>query len=86
MSKKYTGFIALLEEYYTIYLPSSKGLSVNTINSYKYCFQLLLTFMQEKKNKQADKVAFSDLGYNTLMTVVLRSATILPSAASNPSS
>lgn len=67
MSKKYTGFIALLEEYFTIYLPSSKGLSVNTINSYKYCFQLLLTFMQEKKNKQADKVAFSDFGYNTLM-------------------
>lgn len=67
MSKKNTSFITLLEEYFMIYLPTSKGLSVNTINSYKHCFLLLLTFMQEKKNKPADEITFLDLGYDTLL-------------------
>lgn len=66
MRKKNSGFITLLEEYFTTYLPYSRGLSINTINSYKQCFLLLLVFMQEKKNKAADEVSFTDFGYDTL--------------------
>ena len=66
MRKKSSVFIPLLEDYFTSYLPYSRGLSVNTVNSYKQCFLLLLTFMQEKKDKAADEVSFADLGYDTL--------------------
>ena len=67
MRKKNNGFIILLEEYFTTYLPYIRGLSENTINSYKQCFLLLLTFMWETKNKNADDITFSDLGYDTLL-------------------
>ncbi|MBR1450118.1 MAG: site-specific integrase, partial [Lachnospiraceae bacterium] len=66
MRKKSSNFIPVLEDYFTTYLTYSRGLSVNTINSYKQCFLLLLTFMREKKGKDPDEVSFADLGYDTL--------------------
>ena len=66
MRKKSSSFIPVLEDYFTTYLTYSRGLSVNTINSYKQCFLLLLTFMREKKGKDPDEVSFADLGYDTL--------------------
>ena len=66
MRKKKSTFISLLEDYFTVYLPYSRGLSVNTINSYKQCFILLFTFMRDEKNKVADDVSFTDFGYDTL--------------------
>lgn len=66
MRKKSSSFILVLEDYITSYLPYSRGLSVNTINSYKQCFLLLFTFMREKKGKDPDEVSFADLGYDTL--------------------
>jgi len=66
MRKMSNNFLVLLEDYFTTYLPHSRGLSINTIQSYKQCFLLLLTFMQEKKKKSADEVTFADLGYDTL--------------------
>ena len=56
----------MLEDYFTTYLPYSRGLSANTINSYKQCFLLLFKFMREKKSKEPDEVSFADLGYDTL--------------------
>ena len=56
MSKRKISFINVLEDYFQIYLPHSRGLSANTIKSYKYCFQLLLQFMREQKNKRAEKL------------------------------
>ena len=56
----------VLEDYFTTYLTYSRGLSVNTINSYKQCFLLLLTFMREKKGKDPDEVSFADLDYDML--------------------
>lgn len=49
MSKRKINFISLLEDYFEIYLPYSRGLSLNTINSYKQSFILLMRFMLEKK-------------------------------------
>ena len=66
MRKKSSNFIPVLEDYFTTYLTYSRGLSVNTINSYKQCFLLLLTFMREKKGKDPDEVSFADLDYDTL--------------------
>ena len=66
MRKKSNCFLVLLEDYFTTYLPYSRGVSINTIQSYKQCFLLLLLFMQEKKKKSADEVTFADLGFDTL--------------------
>ena len=66
MRKKNSNFILVLEDYFTTYLPYSRGLSANTINSYKQCFLLLFMFMREKKSKEPDEVTFADLGYETL--------------------
>lgn len=59
--------MTLLEDYFETYLPYSRGLSSNTINSYKQSFLLLLRFMLEEKGKKADDIRFSDLNYATLL-------------------
>lgn len=59
--------MTLLEDYFETYLPYSRGLSPNTINSYKQSFLLLLRFMLEEKGKKADDISFSDLNYDTLL-------------------
>ena len=67
MKKKSTEFLELLKNFLGVYLPCSVGASVNTINSYKYAFQLLLVYMYERKKIPADKVTFLDLEYETLI-------------------
>lgn len=67
MSKRKISFMTLLEDYFETYLPYSRGLSPNTINSYKQSFLLLLRFMLEEKGKKADNIRFSDLNYDTLL-------------------
>ena len=67
MSKRKIRFMTLLEDYFETYLPYSRGLSTNTINSYKQSFLLLLRFMFEKKKKKADDIKFSDLSFETLL-------------------
>lgn len=67
MSKRKINFISLLEDYFEIYLPYSRGLSLNTINSYKQSFILLMRFMLEKKDIVASSIQFSDLTYETLL-------------------
>ena len=59
--------MTLLEDYFETYLPYSRGLSPNTINSYKQSFLLLLRFMLEEKGTKADNIRFSDLNYDTLL-------------------
>lgn len=59
--------MTLLEDYFETYLPYSRRLSPNTINSYKQSFLLLLRFMLEEKGKKADDIRFSDLNYETLL-------------------
>ena len=50
MSRK-IDFMTLLEDYFETYLPYSRGLSPNTIKSYKQSFLLLLRFMLDVKNE-----------------------------------
>jgi site-specific recombinase XerD len=59
-------FTALLETFLTEYMPFSKGLSKNTINSYKFTFRLLLNFLFEKKGLSADIIKFSHLDFDTI--------------------
>lgn len=67
MSKCKVAFISVLEDYFETYLPYSRGLSNNTINSYKQSFLLLFRFMLEIKGKAASNIKFSDLTYDTLL-------------------
>lgn len=67
MNRKVKGFLPLLEDYFTIYLPYSCGLSTNTTKSYKQGFLLLLPYLNEKKNIKADAVIFVDLNYEMLL-------------------
>jgi len=59
--------MTLLEDYFETYMPYSRGLSPNTINSYKQSFLLLLRFMLEEKKKKADDIKFSDMTYDVLL-------------------
>ena len=59
--------MALLEDYFEIYLPYSRGLSPNTIKSYKQSFLLLIRFMLDVKKTKAEAIRFSVLTYDTLL-------------------
>lgn len=66
MSRK-IDFMTLLEDYFETYLPYSRGLSPNTIMSYKQSFLLLLRFMLDVKKTKAEDIRFSALTYDTLL-------------------
>ena len=67
MSRRKIDFMALLEDYFETYLPYSRGLSPNTIKSYKQSFLLLLRFMLDVKKTNAEDIRFSALTYDTLL-------------------
>ena len=67
MSRRKIEFMSLLEDYFETYLPYSRGLSPNTIESYKQSFMLLLRFMSDVKGIDPDDIKFSILNYDTLM-------------------
>ncbi len=58
---KQNNFSKSLSDFLTKYLPGERGMSYNTIVSYKTTFILLLTFMQEQKGVQAQTVTFQHL-------------------------
>jgi len=58
---KTTNFAQYLNRYFTRYLPSEKGSTPMTIDSYRYAFILYLIYMQEELSISADKVEISDL-------------------------
>lgn len=67
MSRRKINFMSLLEDYFETYLPYSRGLSLNTINSYKQSFLLLMRYMLEIKGIVANDINFSHLTYETLL-------------------
>ncbi|MCR1864789.1 tyrosine-type recombinase/integrase [Murimonas intestini] len=67
MSRRKISFMSLLEDYFETYLPYSRGLSRNTIGSYKQSFLLLIRFMLDVKSIAASAIKFSDLTYETLL-------------------
>ena len=54
---KPTDFAKKLTDFLSKYLPCERGLSTNTIESYKTTFILFITFMEERKNIAVNKLA-----------------------------
>ena len=54
-------FIRLLTEFFDSYLPDTKGVSENTIRSYKAALRIFFIFLEEEKGIPAGKVTFSVL-------------------------
>ena len=61
MKSKPDELIRLLADFFTEYLPITKGLSTNTVTSYKYTFQLLFGYLNDFKNIAPTKVSFETL-------------------------
>ena len=58
---KTTNFAMYLNKYFINYLPSERGSTPMTIDSYRYTFILYLTYMQEELHISAGKVQIYDL-------------------------
>lgn len=58
---KPTDFAKKLTDFLSKYLPCERGLSTNTIESYKTTFILFITFMEEKKNIAVNKLAIKNI-------------------------
>lgn len=56
---KESDFLAMLLDFFEVYLPKTKGVSSNTIRSYKAAFRLFFEFMKERKHLDPNKVRFS---------------------------
>jgi len=61
MKKKAATFLQMLSDFFISYLPIVRGLSENTISSYKYAFQLLFEFLMETYNITPENVTFENL-------------------------
>jgi len=59
-------FLNLLEQYFTVHLPISRGISLNAIASYKCTFRLLIRFIYDVKGINADSITFGCLNYDIL--------------------
>lgn len=59
-------FLRHLEYFVNTYLPETKGLSPNTVLSYKTTFMLLITFMYSVKGIKADMITFQSLTVDIL--------------------
>jgi len=65
MKKALTPF-QILPNFFDVYVPQTKGLSENTVNSYKYAFQLLFEYLYEVKKLRPQNVTFSELEGGTI--------------------
>ena len=63
-----TDFTKALTEYFSIYLPTTCGVSPNTTNSYRDTFKQLLLFFQEKKGISANYIESVSYTHLTLPT------------------
>jgi len=59
--KKQITVTQILADYFNSYLPLIKGLSINTITSYQYAFQLLFEYLYSVKDLPPEKVTFRTL-------------------------
>lgn len=58
---KNKGFLSDLEAFFDVYLPKSRGVSPNTIKSYKYAFRLLFEYLLSEKGVKASAVTYARL-------------------------
>jgi len=66
MKRKSPGFLDLLENFFTDYIPYSAGLSANTVKSYKYAFRLLMEYLFNEKQIDSGNIAFKTLDFETI--------------------
>lgn len=59
-------FLKHLEHFITVYMPDSKGLSQNTVISYKAAFRVLIQFFYDKKGIAASDITFDMLNVEVL--------------------
>jgi len=59
-------FLPALSEFFETYLPKTRGLSANTIRSYKQAFRLLLEYIYSERGLLPEKVEFSHLEKGTI--------------------
>ena len=71
-------FMKYLEYYVNTYMSEARGLSKNTINSYKTTFTLLIKYMYSVKNMKADEITFGCLDVNTLSDFIPFNASHAP--------
>lgn len=62
-----TDFSKSLTDFLTVYLPGEKGISKNTIASYKDTFILFLTFLKDEKGILADKLTLKKISKETIL-------------------
>ena len=65
MSKQ-IGLLDRLEDFINDYLPNVKGLSANTVKSYKDTFRLMIIYFEDKKSIPCKKLAFIDLNVENI--------------------
>jgi len=61
MKGKPNEVVDVLNEFFTDYLPNTKGVSENTITAYQYAFKLLFEYLEKEKHLSPDKVMFQTL-------------------------
>ena len=65
-------FLKHLEYYVNTYMTEARGLSINTVSSYKTTFKLLIKYMYTVKNIPADEITFDNLDVDTLSGFIAR--------------
>jgi site-specific recombinase XerD len=63
---KASDFAKHLTEFLSVYLPSQKNVSKNTIHSYRDAFKLLIRYCQEKKSIPAERITMDVLSSELL--------------------
>lgn len=66
-SKDDASFMDILKDWIKVFLPKTRGVSANTVKSYKYTFRLLLKYLWEKNGIVSDDITFDTLDYDTLV-------------------
>ena len=61
MKIKDTRFYGTVKDYLTVYLPSQKECSLNTVKSYREGLNLFLSFVADHKNVRIYQIGFDDL-------------------------
>ena len=61
MNTSNKGFPALLSDYFQKYLPSQRGVSMNTIKSYRDTFVVFFRFLERKEQIYPNKISFQAL-------------------------
>ena len=65
---KPTDFAKHLTEFLSVYLPSQKNVSKNTICSYRDTFKLMIRYCQEKESIPAEKITMEALSSNLIIS------------------